>query len=354
MSDEPARFKDASAPFSGATYTDNSTILGLGLPSDFILRSGDGVDFHLHKAFLRLVSGCFEGMFAFPGGDRDPSVLVRDGKPVVVLPEPESVLYKLLSLAYPAQSPELYTLTEADLDGAVALHEAAHKYQFIHVQRLFERMLQNSALLDAHPYRLYAIARLCDIRALATKATLSTLKSDGRPARLEFPELKLITWEDGNKLQALHRSCGAKAKKIVEETASARLEDRGMTAGTRDAEGHVVTTNFQFFVWWAAKDHGSECGPKTQNGGPIIGPAPWFATYITRLAQQLYLVPSGSTAETEALTLAPVERAIIDKCPVCAKRAERDLWIFAHQLANRIDTVNHNVVVVTGFTSLYQ
>ncbi|KAJ7308716.1 hypothetical protein DFH08DRAFT_719671 [Mycena albidolilacea] len=340
----PARFKDASAPFSGATYTDNSTILGLDFPSDFILRSSDGVDFHLHKAFLRFVSGCFEGMFTFPGGDEDPSALVRDGKPVVVLPEPESVLYKLLSLAYPAQSPELYTLTEADLDRAVALHEAAHKYQFIHVQRLFERMLQNSALLDAHPYRLYAIARLCDIPALTTKATLSTLKSDGRPARPKFPELKLITWEDGNKLQAFHRSCGEEAKKIVEETASvSRLEDRGMKAGTRDANGHIVAIGFQFFVWWAAKEHGSECGPKTQNGGQIIGPTSWFATYITRLAQQLYLVPSRSTVETEALTLAPAEHAIIDKCPACAKRAERDLWIFAHQLANQIDTSNHNL-----------
>ncbi|KAJ6565316.1 hypothetical protein DFH09DRAFT_1363876 [Mycena vulgaris] len=326
MSDEHARFKDASAPFSGATYTDNSTILGLGSPSDFILRSSDGVDFHLHKAFLRLVSGCFEGMFTFPGGDGDSSELVRDGKPVVVLPEPESVLYKLLSLAYPAQSPELYTLTEADLDGVVALHEAAHKYQFIH----------NSALIDAHPYRLYAIAQLCGIRALVTKATLSTLKSDGRPARLEFPELKLITWEDGNELQALHCSCSKKAEKNVEETASTlRLEDRGMKAGTHDADGHVVTTHFQFFVWWAAKDHGSECGPKTQNGGQIIGPAPWFATYIPRLAHQLFLVPSGSTVETEAFTLAPAERVIIDKCPVCAKCAERDLRIFAHQLANQ-------------------
>ncbi|KAJ7825145.1 hypothetical protein B0H14DRAFT_2821418 [Mycena olivaceomarginata] len=344
----PARFKDASAPFSGVTYTDNSTMLGLGFPSDFILRSSDGVDFHLHKAFLRFVSGCFEGMFTFPGGDEDPSALVRDGKPVVVLPEPESVLYKLLSLAYPAQSPELYTLTESDLDGAVALHEAAHKYQFVHVQRLFERMLQNSALLDAHPYRLYAIARLRDIPALATKATLSTLKSDGRPPQLEFPELKLITWEDGNKLQALHRCCGKRRRKL-----SKRPHRRGMKSGTRDADGRVVAIGFQFFVWWAARDHGSGCGPKTQDGGRIIGPTPWFATYITRLAQQIYLVPSGSTAETEALTLAPVEHAIIDKCPACAKRAERDLWIFAHQLANQIDRSNHDVVAA-GFTSLYE
>ncbi|KAJ7308740.1 hypothetical protein DFH08DRAFT_823768 [Mycena albidolilacea] len=116
-----------------------------------------------------------------------------------------------------------------------------------------------------------------------------------------------------------------------------------MKAGTRDADGYIVAIGFQFFVWWAAKDHGSECGPKTQNGGQIIGPTSWFATYITRLAQQLYLVPSGSTVETEALTLAPAEHAIIDKCPAGAKRAEHNLWIFAHQLANQIDTSNHNL-----------
>ncbi|KAJ7429315.1 hypothetical protein B0H11DRAFT_1768608 [Mycena galericulata] len=311
-----------------------------GLPSDFILRSCDGVDFHLHKDMLKLVSGCFSGMFSLPGGDGNPCPSERDGKPVVALPEPESVLHRLLSLAYPPQFPELYTLGESDLDGVVALHEAAHKYQFIQVHRLLERMLENPALIDAHPHRLFAIARLRDVPELARKAALSTLKSEWRTAQVEFPEMKILTWDHAHKLQDFHRSCGITAKKIVERNVSSY---KCMTAGTLDADGHVVTTYFQFFVWWGAKNHGSKCGPKCGTEGTITGPAPWLPGYIARLAEKLYLLPTGNTAAAEALTLTAAERAIIDGCPVCSERAERDLRIFTRKLASDIDNSNDNL-----------
>ncbi|KAJ7277258.1 hypothetical protein C8J57DRAFT_1176729 [Mycena rebaudengoi] len=104
------------------------SVFTVDFPLDFILRSCNGVDFHVHKDMLKLVSGCFEGMFSLPGGDGNPCPLARDGKPVVAFPEPDSLLYRLLSFAYPAQSPEPYTLGESDLDGVVALHKAADKY----------------------------------------------------------------------------------------------------------------------------------------------------------------------------------------------------------------------------------
>jgi hypothetical protein len=183
--DEPAAFKDAAPPFSGTTGPENA--FPVSFPSDVILRSCNGVDFHFHKEILKLVSGCFEGMFSLPGSDDNPCPLARDGKPIVALPEPELVLYRPFSFAYPAQSSDPYTLGESDLDGVVALHEAAHKYQFIHVQRLLERMLENPALIDAHPHRLFAISRLCDIPQLARKAALSSLNGE-----VEFPEMKSL------------------------------------------------------------------------------------------------------------------------------------------------------------------
>ncbi|KAF8130039.1 hypothetical protein K438DRAFT_1695370 [Mycena galopus ATCC 62051] len=336
-SDDPATFKDARSPFSG---TDNTK--AFYTPSDFILRSCDGVDFHLHKDLLKLVSGCFDGMFSFPGGDADPCALMRDGKPIVVLPEPESVLQRLLSLAYPAQSPKLYLLQEDDLDGVIALHAAAHKYQFIHVQHLLEEMLGNSDLLDAHPHRLFAIARLCDLRDLAREAALSTLKYDVHPTKPEFPEMKVLTWDHAHKLLTFHRLCGARAKEIAEEN---MLSSRRINAGTRDADGNVVTTHWQFFVWWGAKDHGSECGPTSEDGS-ITGPAPWFSSLAARLAHQLYLIPSGSTAETEALSFTPAERAIIDECPGCSQRAERDLRIYTRELALEINNSHWNLMMI--------
>jgi hypothetical protein len=83
MSDKPTPIKDALAPFSGAadTLTDSN-------PPDFILRSSDGVDFHVHREILKFASDCFDGMFSVAGGDGDPTALLRDGKPILVLPEP--------------------------------------------------------------------------------------------------------------------------------------------------------------------------------------------------------------------------------------------------------------------------
>ncbi|KAJ7120084.1 hypothetical protein C8R44DRAFT_787594 [Mycena epipterygia] len=52
--------------------------LDLYFPSDFILRSSDGVDFHVHRE----ASG-------------DPNQLERDGKSILVLPEYNTVLHKL-------------------------------------------------------------------------------------------------------------------------------------------------------------------------------------------------------------------------------------------------------------------
>ncbi|KAJ7128314.1 hypothetical protein C8R44DRAFT_777779, partial [Mycena epipterygia] len=47
-------------------------------PSDFILRSSDGVDFHVHRE-----------------ASDDPNELERDGKSILVLPECNAVLHKL-------------------------------------------------------------------------------------------------------------------------------------------------------------------------------------------------------------------------------------------------------------------
>ncbi|KAJ7912727.1 hypothetical protein B0H13DRAFT_2327074 [Mycena leptocephala] len=77
--------------------------------------------------------------------------------------------------------------------------------------------------------------------------------------------------------------------------------------------------------------------------GKITGPTPWFPDYIARLAEKLYLLPSGKIAKAEALTLTAGERAIIDGCPGCSQRAERDLQIFTRQLASEIDTSNDRI-----------
>ncbi|KAJ7016603.1 hypothetical protein C8F04DRAFT_981170 [Mycena alexandri] len=94
--DPAAVLKDAAVPFPGAINDDAH-------PPNFIIRSSDGVDFHLHKEILKFGSACFDGMFSVAGDQDTQSNTKHDGKPVLVLPEPEAVLYRLFSLAYPPQ-----------------------------------------------------------------------------------------------------------------------------------------------------------------------------------------------------------------------------------------------------------
>ncbi|KAJ7231813.1 hypothetical protein C8J57DRAFT_1533474 [Mycena rebaudengoi] len=301
MSKEPAPIQDAPAPFSGAADPQRGSHL-----SDFILRSSDGVDFHVHREILKFESDCFDGMFAMPGGNADPDDLRRDGKPVLVLPESETVLFRLLRLAYPA-----YT--------------AAGKYQFLRVQYILEEMLDNSALMDIHSHRLFAITRLCNFLEPSRKAALATLKS---PRSLEapcFPEMKLLSWEDGHTLYRFHQLCGQKAG-----------ENCGGAFGGQP----------KFFGILDLQEYYPSSLPRrgTVRRGEKA-PVQWFKDHVARLAVQLRLCPSGAIAEREARSVA--SRLILDACSGCSLAAEVDLICFARQLAKEIDDSNNRLAEET-------
>ncbi|KAJ6578849.1 hypothetical protein DFH09DRAFT_1148490 [Mycena vulgaris] len=322
MWDKPAPIRDAPAPFSGAPDPEK-------VRSDFILRSSDGVDFHVQKDMLKAVSDFFDGIFSLPPGNYDPNELRRDGKPGLVLRQPSAVLYGLLSLVYPAQSFGQYEFGTDDFDEIVAIHDAAYEYQFTGVQRLMKEMLKSPDLLDAHAHRLFAIARLRELPELARAAALYTLKSPVCPAAPEFPEMKLLTWADAHELYDFHHSCGLGAQTIAQsyETFPTHDED------TKEP-----------FLWWLV-GHDDQCGPwqRRQDGryeGINNVPIEWFRNHLARLAVQLRALPTGHTVEMEALNIAPAERAIIDACYACSRHADKDLASFARQLAAKIEASN--------------
>ncbi|KAJ6518313.1 hypothetical protein C8R47DRAFT_1205369 [Mycena vitilis] len=94
--------QDAPAPFSGAPDPESPH-----RSADFILRSSDVFDFHVHGPPDSEVT---RTSFAIPGGDGDLTPLWRHGLPVLALPEPKAVLSRLLCLAYPAESVTYYGL----------------------------------------------------------------------------------------------------------------------------------------------------------------------------------------------------------------------------------------------------
>ncbi|KAJ7907028.1 hypothetical protein B0H13DRAFT_2332765 [Mycena leptocephala] len=308
------------------------------------LLTHDGVDFHVQREILKFASDCFDGMFSVAGGHGDSTALQRDGKPIVVLPEPESVLYRLLCLAYPAQTPEHYTLGVANLDGLVAVHQAAHKYQFISAQRLIERMLDNPTLIDARPHRLFAIARLWNLHDVARKAAISTLKYTVYPPPPAFPEMKILRWEDVHKLQEFHEKCGIAARDIAvdnarpQELPSIGSLESSQESKPRPSAHYCDDVTKQHLVWWVCKNHSPRC--RTSEIRVSEPPVSWFRSHIARLAMQLYLRPSRDRVIAEVPTLAPAERGIIDTCAVCFKLADRDLASFTRQLAADIEASN--------------
>ncbi|KAJ7120046.1 hypothetical protein C8R44DRAFT_787566 [Mycena epipterygia] len=344
MSAQSPPGQDALAPFSGALDLD-----GTNPNPDFILKSCDAVDFHVHKQILAFVSVFFSDMFTFPAGEGGPTELKRDGKPVLILPESEDVLYRLLSIAYPARSRQHYSLTPAELDSVRDVHEAAHKYQFIQAQTVIKEMLLDPALLDGQPHRLFAIAVLRQIPEVAEQAALCTLKSSLCPADLAFPEMRLITWDVVQKLINFHHKCGMEAQKIVEATGGSLdpwNQHEIRLFASRDPQ------LARQFIWWEEQYHSqSACEPAhiiISSGYPgnefdtDIAPQ-WFQNHTKRVAAQVRLVPTGSTLTAEALNISASDRAVIDACEICSGAVGQDLAKFASLVAEYIDRSNQKL-----------
>ncbi|KAJ7133160.1 hypothetical protein C8R44DRAFT_663787 [Mycena epipterygia] len=338
LSDRPPPILDAPAPFSRDPDPESDR------SPDFILRSCDGVDFYVHKDVLKFVSGVFDDMFTLAArGSGDPGEFWRDGLPVLALTEPNAVLYRLLCLAYPARSLAQFTRAASDLDLLIPVQEAAYKYQFICVQHVMAEMLANPVLLDAYPHRIFAIAQLRGLPELARKAALRTLRLAAAAPIADFPEMRLLTWDSVQKLHNFHHACATAAQRSVEALVIPRLLPGPYHASAIHKRrqhdecflDYDLTTRLPFI--WLRGAHSPKCGPCNL---PAVTPAKWFWDHMDWLAGRLRLLPSHHTILQEARNVSAANRQTIDACPACSEHADRDLAIFARQLAVHIEESN--------------
>jgi hypothetical protein len=336
MSQTPGAIpRDGPAPFSGEHDQDSD----FDVP-DLIVRSGDGIDLHVHKAILKFVSIFFRNMLNGAGKPTDPH---REGKPVVILLESCTVLHRLLCLAYPG-SAEHYSLTAQNLDGVWAVHEAADKYVFKGVLELLEKLLNNPILIDAQPHRIYAIARLRSLPELARKAALATLTFPLCPPDLLFPELEELPALTFQRLHQFHHACGQAAESIVSQNSDDMCYTNIDTSiiGTGAEHGNFM------FVWWDDhREHTEECGPTVtstyQDDYYPFTPTPWFRNHISFLAPKVRAIPTRHTIDTGARTLTDSDRLLMKNCKVCLEEANHDLALLADQLGRRIEASNNNL-----------
>ncbi|KAJ7127254.1 hypothetical protein C8R43DRAFT_699845 [Mycena crocata] len=352
MATPAADIRDAEAPFSAVPDPE-----GITSAPDFILRSADNVDLHVHRDYLKFVSVFFRDML-----DAEPAAvheIERDGKPVVVMDAPYAVWYRVLRFAYPVQSPEQVSLTAQNLDGIWAVHEAAHKYIFLAAEQLIESllstMLDAPRLTDAQPHRIFAIARVRGLPELARKAALRTLPHPICPPG-PFPEMDLIPTSTFHQLYDFHNACGAAAQRIASDHSNYVDANQLMDALQNDDPNYVHeyitrhTSTRGALVWWeTTKNYHNrkECQPVLEVVEYIpdhsMLPSPWFRNHMERVGDELRRLPIGETLKAEALKISPADRAIIDNCDNCRRCAMDHLANFAHQLAPRIEASNNRL-----------
>lgn len=163
--------------------------------ADLILRSSDGVDFRVRKAFMTEVSPVFEDMMVVGQTDQGEVPLVR-------LEEHSRTLEHFLRFVYPVENPKVDTL-----DDVFALLEAARKYIAEYV--LEEARRQFASLAEEQPVRAYAMA--CSRRwtletKVAARATLLFPLFDGDSDIEEFEHITAAAYV---RLQRYHRACSA-------------------------------------------------------------------------------------------------------------------------------------------------
>ncbi|TFY76284.1 hypothetical protein EWM64_g7728 [Hericium alpestre] len=157
---------------AGSPYLDDD--------ADIILRTSNGVDFHVHKLVLSKCSPVFADMFLLPQPQPPRRESMKEKLPVVQMAEDEHALRLLLGFCYPAFAAAVLVLS--DLRIALGL---AKKYQMAQVwERLKSDLLSH---VSAEPERVFAIAWIFEMKDVAATAARQTLANPGLEQLFEGP-----------------------------------------------------------------------------------------------------------------------------------------------------------------------
>ncbi|KAJ7209363.1 hypothetical protein C8J57DRAFT_1257575 [Mycena rebaudengoi] len=282
--------RDAEAPFGPVAAAHCA-------PSDVIIRSSDHVDFHVYKILLSFASPFFSNLFSFPSPSSTSSASneVKDGKPVVCLPEASATLEKILMLCHPLRSP---CCTFATLDGIAFAHEAADKYLIPGGTDAIAACLSDPKFLANEPHRVFAIAcyrRLPDVAAAAAMAALAV---DVVPPE-DVPELALISGRQLANLQRFWKACSDHGRRVVSRYCDA--VDSCEFSVNDVKQTHVPGYSC---VWWVSEGHSQTCGgPQLEAfavedlpDAPDVWPPTWLQQHMAKASDAVAARPLASVA----------------------------------------------------------
>jgi len=171
--------------------------------ADLILRSSDGVHFHVFKIILSLASPIFADMFSIPSPESRDS---PDEVQVVPVSERSGALDLALRHLYPIPIHDAVPLPDAGI-----LAEFAHKYQVDALQKTITQYLTENVELD--PVGVYVIAVTYGYKSIGARAARSCLNVPF--SRLQSPCLQYATAEHHVELLNYHVACGDAASAVA-------------------------------------------------------------------------------------------------------------------------------------------
>jgi len=279
--------------------------------SDIILRSSDGVNFHVFKLILSLASPVFKDMFTLPQSQPDASSVHT-----IPMAESSATLNSLLLFCYPTPNP-----TFCSLDDAKAVLEAARKYDMAGTLTCASDLVI-AQFVSTSSLELYALSCKLGWKHHAQTAATEALKIKnlGRPS-IPFAGMRDITAFDYNSLLSYHYQCGVASQALVRSLHWLEPSNKDMTMWKCPIESSAIGYNIS--------NLGARCITR------------WFEEYLVSIGKELFERPCKSTLyDSEPYDLA-VGKAVA--CGICRTTVIKDMTRFRDLFAAEVEKTITNV-----------
>ncbi|KAI0689754.1 hypothetical protein C8T65DRAFT_834557 [Cerioporus squamosus] len=246
---------------------------------NLIIRTSDGIDFHLHHRRIADVCPIFADMATLPDRLVDASSSAGDKeKAVVQVSETSKVWEKLLPICHLTEEPPL------SLEDIQCLLEAARKYDMVGVASRMRTALLHPDFLEKKPYAVYALACAGGFEDVAQRAARRTLRYSIYPE--DCPEYTSITGRAFFRLFEYRQECGLAASSAV---LSSPHEPH--LTGCKLPMGYVQLGGRELFI-----------------------ALPWM-DYLKKVAEEVKISPDGGVAERPKIL--SVVSEVVKQCPGC-------------------------------------
>ncbi|KAI0325191.1 hypothetical protein GY45DRAFT_1330603 [Cubamyces sp. BRFM 1775] len=285
---------------------------------DFIIRTSDGVQLYIYRAFLTVASPLFADMFSLPQSSSDAS---GADEPHVTVQEDSVVWEKLIALCYAPKVP-----ASADLDDLASLGrfiDAGTKYQMpAAIAYVRASMLMLVAKDTLGVYALACVYKFSDVARVAARESLRLSIYH----KCSDVALDLMTSHAHQRLMMYRERCGIVARSVVNKLINMNIRPANTTwpSGTRkpglasSVAPHLVNSCQRPACYRVCNGK-----PDDQRNGA-------FMTYLETIHAQLEYNPDPDLAYSESLLKAIVTTA--SACPTCLERVHDKASDLSRQL----------------------